>query len=166
MVLPVLIVKVHIFWEGHKIFAKFSPNFWLQYIRSKVRGRFRKILWPSQNIWTLLRHNRVPPCLGNDRRKSLGLVSVKLLPSVSDLSWKVRLNKLKLPWANSHCGDSLIKIKAPVMAKIGIRWIIIWYHKPLMRLNGINAIIFPSSNAAKTKFPAIIDLWESCICYF
>ena len=25
----------------------------LQYIRSKVRGRFRKILWPSQNIWTL-----------------------------------------------------------------------------------------------------------------
>ena len=26
--------------------------FWLQYIRSKVRGRFRKILWPSQNIWT------------------------------------------------------------------------------------------------------------------
>ena len=24
-----------------------------QYIQSKVRGRFRKILWPSQNIWTL-----------------------------------------------------------------------------------------------------------------
>ena len=45
--------KVHIFWEGHKNFAKSSLNFWLQYIRSKVRGRFRKILWPSQNIWTL-----------------------------------------------------------------------------------------------------------------
>ena len=26
---------------------------WLQYIQSKVRGTFRKILWPSQNIWTL-----------------------------------------------------------------------------------------------------------------
>ena len=34
-------------------FAKSSPYFWLQYIQSKVRGRFRKILWPSQNIWTL-----------------------------------------------------------------------------------------------------------------
>ena len=30
-----------------------SPYFWLQYIQSKARGRFRKILWPSQNIWTL-----------------------------------------------------------------------------------------------------------------
>ena len=35
-------------------FAKSSPNFWLQYIiRSKVRWKFRKILGPSQNIWTL-----------------------------------------------------------------------------------------------------------------
>ena len=34
-------------------FAKSSPNFWLQYIQSKGRWRFRKILWPSQNIWTL-----------------------------------------------------------------------------------------------------------------
>ena len=46
-------IKGHIFWEGHKNFSKSSPNFWLQYIRSKVKGRFRKILWPSQNIWTL-----------------------------------------------------------------------------------------------------------------
>ena len=45
--------KVHIFWEGHKNFAKSSTNFWPQYIQSKVSGRFRKILWPSQNIWTL-----------------------------------------------------------------------------------------------------------------
>ena len=34
-------------------FAKSSPYFWLEYIQSKVRGRFRKILWRSQNIWTL-----------------------------------------------------------------------------------------------------------------
>ena len=46
--------KVHIFWEGHKIFAISSTYFWLQCIQSKVRGRFRKILWPSQNIWTLI----------------------------------------------------------------------------------------------------------------
>ena len=50
--------KVHIFWEGHKNFAKSSPNFWLQYIRSKVRERFRKILWPSQNIWTLKKEEK------------------------------------------------------------------------------------------------------------
>ena len=36
------------------IFSKPSPCVWLQYIQSKVRGRFRKILWPSQNIRTLL----------------------------------------------------------------------------------------------------------------
>ena len=48
-----IVCKVHIFWEGHKNFGKSSPNFWLQFIRSKVRGRFRKIVWPSQNIWTL-----------------------------------------------------------------------------------------------------------------
>ena len=40
-------------------FVKSSPFFWLQYIQSKVRGRFRKILWPSQNIWTL------KTCLGS-----------------------------------------------------------------------------------------------------
>ena len=33
--------KVRIFWEGY-----------IQYIQTKVRWRFRKILWPSQNIWT------------------------------------------------------------------------------------------------------------------
>ena len=46
-------VKVHIFLDGHKIFAKSSPYFWVQYIQSRVRERFCKILWPSQNIWTL-----------------------------------------------------------------------------------------------------------------
>ena len=30
--------------------AKSSPYFWLQYIKSKIRGRFCKILLPSQNI--------------------------------------------------------------------------------------------------------------------
>ena len=44
-------------WGGiHAVvqnFAKSSPHFWLQYLKSKVRWRFCKILWPSQNIWTL-----------------------------------------------------------------------------------------------------------------
>ena len=45
--------KVRIFWGRPQNFAKSSPYFWLQFIQSKVRGRFCKILWPSQNIWTL-----------------------------------------------------------------------------------------------------------------
>ena len=60
LIFPILVIdcnktflKVHIFWEGHKIFGKSSPNFWPQYIQSKVRWIFHKILWPSQNIWTL-----------------------------------------------------------------------------------------------------------------
>ena len=38
-------VKVDIFWEGHNILR----NLW----QSKVRLRFLKIFWPSQNVWTL-----------------------------------------------------------------------------------------------------------------
>ena len=34
------------FWDS-------SPYFWLALHRTKVRWRFCKILWPSQNIWTL-----------------------------------------------------------------------------------------------------------------
>ena len=34
--------KVHIFWEGHKNFAKSSPYFWLALHKTKVRWRFRK----------------------------------------------------------------------------------------------------------------------------
>ena len=35
-------------------FAKSPPYFCLQYIQTKVRWRFLKILWSSQNIWTLI----------------------------------------------------------------------------------------------------------------
>ena len=45
--------KVHIFMRRPQNFAKSSPYFLLQYIQSKVRWKFFKIMWPSQNIWTL-----------------------------------------------------------------------------------------------------------------
>ena len=63
--------KVHIFWEGHKILRNLPLTFWLRYIQSKVRGRLLKILWPSQNIWTLTLQSillkvQVPPwCLNS-----------------------------------------------------------------------------------------------------
>ena len=47
-------LKVHIqILRRPQKFAKSSPYFWLQYIKSKTRGRFCKILCPSQNKWTL-----------------------------------------------------------------------------------------------------------------
>ena len=47
-------VKVHIFWEGHKILRNLHLAFdCTTYMLSKVRWRFHKILWSSQNIWTL-----------------------------------------------------------------------------------------------------------------
>ena len=48
------VYKVHIFCEDHKILQNLPFTFDCStYIESKVKGRFRKILWPSQNIWTL-----------------------------------------------------------------------------------------------------------------
>ena len=40
-------LNVHSYWN--------CTNFWLALRRTKERRRFRKILWPSQNIWTLIR---------------------------------------------------------------------------------------------------------------
>ena len=45
--------KVHMFWESAQKFAKSPPYFWLALRRTKVRWRFCKIVWPSQDIWTL-----------------------------------------------------------------------------------------------------------------
>ena len=42
--LPIsLLFKVHIFWEGHKNFAKSPPFFWLILVPVKKRWRFRKL---------------------------------------------------------------------------------------------------------------------------
>ena len=46
--------KVHIFWEGHKILRNLRQLFVLcTATQSNNWWRFRKILGPSQNIWTL-----------------------------------------------------------------------------------------------------------------
>ena len=45
--------NLSIYSEKATKFAKSSPYFWPQYIQSKVRWKFRKILWPSWNIWTI-----------------------------------------------------------------------------------------------------------------
>ena len=46
--------RVRILWEGHKILRNLHLTFvHSTYIQTKGRWRFLKILWPSQNIWTL-----------------------------------------------------------------------------------------------------------------
>ena len=45
--------KVHIFWEGHKILRNLPLTFDRMYCSQKLGEDFAKILWPSQNIWTL-----------------------------------------------------------------------------------------------------------------
>ena len=52
VILRLLHIKVHKFWKSQKNLANSSPYFCPMYCQSKVR--FCKILWPSQNIWTLL----------------------------------------------------------------------------------------------------------------
>ena len=42
-------------WQSVNLTSKFSGKYFcLQYIQTKVRWRFCKQFWPSQNIWTLL----------------------------------------------------------------------------------------------------------------
>ena len=47
-----MVSKVRISEKATK-FCKIFKDFCLQYIKEKVRWRFRKNLWPSQNTWTL-----------------------------------------------------------------------------------------------------------------
>ena len=49
-----LLFKVHIFWEGHKILQNLPLTFDHMYCSQKLGEDFAKFLWPSQNIWTLL----------------------------------------------------------------------------------------------------------------
>ena len=45
-------LKVHIFWEGYKILRNLHQL--LAVHRTNNWWRFHKILWPSENIWTLM----------------------------------------------------------------------------------------------------------------
>ena len=47
------VCKVQISWEGHKIQKNFSHYIWHYLVMSNKLGDFFKILWRSQNIWTL-----------------------------------------------------------------------------------------------------------------
>ena len=50
----IIVSKVHIFWEGHKILRNLPLTFDGMYCSQKLGEDFAKFLWPSQNIWTLM----------------------------------------------------------------------------------------------------------------
>ena len=52
------VCKVHIFWEGHKIFRNLHFTFDYSTYSQKYGEDFAKILWLSQNIWIL--PNKIP----------------------------------------------------------------------------------------------------------
>ena len=118
------VVKVHIFWEGHKFFWKSPPYFWLQYIVSKVSWRFRKILWPSQNIWTLLN----APSIREGNRDSLVTLHW-MKPFLKYISFM-------LPWT-LHSGPvdillinfSLLSWTNPKWHCIHQAWLLLFFHK-------------------------------------
>ena len=71
--------KVHIFSDGHKVFAKSAPYFWQAQHRTKVRWRFLKILWPSQNIWP---YSNILKLVGNWKdhfKKVLHIANLEIL---------------------------------------------------------------------------------------
>ena len=79
-----LCTNVHIFGEGHKILQNLHLTFDWHYIgQKKVWWRFRKILWPSQNIWTLL-HNYMENVFASKNTSG----SKKLFSDLSSLDLK------------------------------------------------------------------------------
>ena len=48
-----LAIKVHIFWEDHKILRNHPLTFDCMYCSQKLGENFANFLWSSQNIWTL-----------------------------------------------------------------------------------------------------------------
>ena len=95
-----LLRKVHIFWEGHKICEIFILL--MSYVvpcQSKVRCRFRKILRPSQNMWTLTKrctkciklvewHKKWAKKVDQDWEKSTRLPVFMALGVVHKLFWQ------------------------------------------------------------------------------
>ena len=46
--------KVEVFWEGNKVLQNHHFRFEVYHIQSNLGWRFRKNLWPSQNVWILM----------------------------------------------------------------------------------------------------------------
>ena len=78
-------LKVHIFWEGHKILRNLHLTFVLC-SWSKLRWRFRTILWLSQNIWNLPKW----PMLWRFSEQNCDLAEIRIY-----MFWEIQIFSLK-----------------------------------------------------------------------
>ena len=88
--LSFLLIKLNSTQSNHKKykysekFAKSSPYFWLAlHSRTKLRWRFCKILWPSQNIWTLKTFKIFETLSSSPMPSSIDLLSINILAKAS-----------------------------------------------------------------------------------
>ena len=115
-------------------FENFPPYFCLQYIQTKIRWRFRKILWPSQNIQTLpeeILFLRSWPfeleLKSEESEPDILLVGVMaVFPLEKSQNWElppgftqIRLNAISLSWA---CDQKEEKYVLMYVQTISIDW--------------------------------------------
>ena len=80
--------KVHMFWEDHKILR----NLHLRFVFCSASKIFQKILWPSQNIWTL----------------NLVYKSHKMVYNLIMIAWvRYRTASVNL-WSKKNCTGKLV----------------------------------------------------------
>ena len=106
IIIPIVLLIIRrlfqvIFWEGHTILPNLqsSPYFWLAVQRTKVRWRFHKILWASQNIWTLWM-NLKPFCSNSITWSWISYCTLYLFRIA--LSEKYAMHIVAEAFANSH----------------------------------------------------------------
>ena len=70
-----------------------GPYFWLALHRTKVRWRFRKFLWPSQNIWILILVNGI--CSEEHTKLGSFFTTVRAL-LIMNRSWILTVHKVRI----------------------------------------------------------------------
>ena len=148
--------KVHIFWEGHKILR----NLHLTFDYSTYRWRFHKILWPSQNIWTLLLLAHQKPIIRQTFLLGLMYIAIKQIAKLWTRFAITRercLRQNQLPWISLAYWMMNREVINP-WKKPYIRFIseLIIYSRVLLALNVFySGELWQLKNVAEEYFPTL-----------
>ena len=93
-------------------FAKSSPYFWLALHRTKVRWRFCKILWPSQNIYKCQVHLKGTHLILNDFYVTNWIFVSKSTCTFSEMETIFSLANYVFI-SEKLCGDCLQSLNSP-----------------------------------------------------
>ena len=97
-------VKVHTFWEGHKILRNLQSWFDRYYIGQNLRWKFCKNLWPSQNIWTLCKRKETNLKVKIRLRLVLAIINKGVLKVISFLGFGFGFLSLGFSFRNTFRG--------------------------------------------------------------